>query len=109
MSIELTIFAKRRTNKEGKPFTGYLTTLTRRDGTSQTVGVKFRIECGAPDAAQCPCIINVEKNALNMARRDFVNEKTGEAMTGYTLWISAWTMGRPYEDHSLDDFEFGTV
>ena len=105
MSIELTIFAKRRTSKDGKPFTGYLSTLTRKDGTKQTVGVRFRQECGAPDAADCPCIIETERQHLNLARRDFVNDKTGEVMTGLTLWVSSWHMGRDYEDHSMDEFD----
>lgn len=50
-TLELTIFAKKRTSKDGKKtFLTYFTTMPGRDKANK---VKFREECGAPD---CPAI-----------------------------------------------------
>ena len=46
-TLELTIFAKKRTSKDGKKtFFTYFTTMPGRDKANK---VKFREECGAPD------------------------------------------------------------
>ena len=103
--MEITIFAKKRTTADGKPFYGYLSTLTRKDGTKQTVSVKFRDECGNPKPEKCPMNIVFNKGAANLATREFVREDTGEVGTSFTLWVSAWEPGTPYVDTSLDDFE----
>ena len=104
--MEITIFAKNRTAKNGQNFVGYLARLPRKDGTTQTSAVKFRKECGAPDGDACPMNIIVERKDVNLSRRDFVNRETGEVSTGYTLWVSNWKDGSPYVDHSLDEFDF---
>lgn len=103
--MEITIFAKKRTTSDGKPFYGYLSTLTRKDGSKQTVSVKFRDECGNPKPEKCPMNIEFPKAAANLATREFVREDTGEAGKSYTLWVSDWKQGTPYVDTSLDDFE----
>lgn len=103
--MEITIYAKKRTTAEGKSFFSYLSTLTRRDGTKQTVSVKFRDECGNPKPENCPMNVKFDKGSANMATREFVREDTGEVGTSYTLWVSAWEPGTPFVDHSLDDFE----
>lgn len=103
--MEITIYAKKRTTAEGKSFFSYLSTLTRKDGTKQTVSVKFRDECGNPKPENCPMNVKFDKGSANMATREFVREDTGEVGTSYTLWVSAWEPGTPFVDHSLDDFE----
>lgn len=103
--MEITIYAKKRTTAEGKLFFSYLSTLTRKDGTRQTVSVKFRDECGSPRPENCPMNVKFDKGRANMATREFVRKDTGEVMTSYTLWVSAWEPGTPFVDHSLDDFE----
>lgn len=103
--MEITIYAKKRTTAEGKSFFSYLSTLTRKDGTKQTVAVKFRDECGNPKPENCPMNVKFNKGDANMATREFVREDTGEVGTSYTLWVSAWEPGTPFVDHSLDDFE----
>lgn len=103
--MEITIYAKKRTTAEGKSFYSYLSTLTRRDGTKQTVSVKFRDECGNPKPENCPMNVKFDKGSANMATREFVREDTGEVGTSYTLWVSVWEPGTPFVDHSLDDFE----
>lgn len=103
--MEITIYAKKRTTSEGKSFFSYLSTLTRKDGTKQTVSVKFRDDCGNPKPENCPMNVKFDKGNANMSTREFVREDTGEVATSYTLWVSAWEPGTPFVDHSLDDFE----
>lgn len=100
---EITIFAKQRKTTEGRAFYAYVATLPRKDGTNQTVGVKFRGD-HQPRPESCPCIINVNKTDMNLSTRD-ITLKNGDPGKSYTLWVSAWTPGRPYVDHSLDDFD----
>lgn len=101
--MELTIFAKNRTSKDGKPFTAYVTKLTRKDGTTLSTSVKFREDAGSPKKELCPMNIIVERNDANLSPHSFMDEN-GELKTGYTLWIAKWKQGAAYEDHSLDDF-----
>lgn len=101
--MELTIFAKSRTSREGKPFTAYVTKLTKKDTTTMSVSVKFREECGAPKKENCPMNIIVERDKMNLSDRTYI-DAAGELKTGYTLWVSAWSKGAEYVDHSLDDF-----
>lgn len=103
--MEITIYAKKRTTAEGKSFFSYLSTLTRKDGTKQTVSVKFRDECGSPKPEKCPMNVKFDKGNANMTTREFTREDTGEVGTSYTLWVSKWEQGSPFVDHSLDDFE----
>ena len=103
--MEITIYAKKRTSNEGKFFFSYLSTLTRKDETKQTVSVKFRDECGSPKPEKCPMNIKFDKRNANMTTKEFIREDTGEISTSYTLWVSVWEQGAPFVDHSLDDFE----
>ena len=103
--MEITIYAKKRTTTEGKTFYSYLSTLTRKDGTKQTVSVKFRDECGSPKPEKCPMNVKFDKGSANMTTREFTREDTGDVVTSYTLWVSKWEQGDPFVDHSLDDFE----
>ena len=102
--MEITIFAKKRESKDGRKFNTYLTTLTKKSGEQLTVSVKFREEAGNPDPKTCPCNIVVEKENLNMAQRNYTVEETGEVRVGYTLWVSSWKPGKPYVDHSMDEY-----
>lgn len=104
--MELTIFAKKRTTDEGKSFYSYITTLTKKDGTKQTVGVKFREECGQPKGDKCPCNVIVDKGDANLATKSFIREDTGEVAESLTLWVKNWKPGSEYVDTSLDDYEF---
>lgn len=104
--MELTIFAKKRTTEEGKSFYSYITTLTKKDGEKQTVGVRFREECGQPKGDTCPCNIIVEKGNANLSTKSFIREDTGEVAESLTLWVKAWEKGSEYVDTSLDEYEF---
>ena len=103
--MEIAIFAKKRTTKEGKAFTNYVTTLTRKDGTTQSMSVKFREECGAPKAEDCPMNITFNREDGNVSTRSYIRDDTGEMCVAYTLWLKNWARGAEYVDHSLDDFE----
>ena len=103
--MEITVYAKKRTTNEGKSFYSYLSTLTRKDGTTQTVSVKFRDEAGSPKPEKCPMNVVFQKGDANLSTKEFTREDTGEPGLSYTLWVSAWKEGAPFVDHSLDDFE----
>lgn len=105
--MEITIFAKKRTNKEGKTFYNFLSTLNRKDGTTETVRVAFR-DTGdntAPKPDSCPRNIIIDKQACNMASRRYTDPNTGEIKESKTLWVTGWQPGSEYIDHSMDDYE----
>lgn len=103
--MEITVFAKKRNTKEGKTFYTYLSNIPKKDGTKQTVSVKFREECGTPEPKNCPCNIIVEKKNVNMSKEDFAYPETGEVGTSFTMWVSAWINGSEYVDHSMDEYD----
>jgi hypothetical protein len=52
--------------------------------------------------------IVVDKTNCNYREKDETYtdaDGNEEAYTSKTLWVSAWTMGEPYVDTSMDDFE----
>lgn len=102
--MEITIFAKKRTNKEGKPFTSYITTLTKRTGEKLTCSVKFHADCKMPKAEECPMNIDVTKEDCNLAQKQYTDEKTGEVKYSATLWVKGYKPGKPYIDTSMDEF-----
>ncbi len=108
--MEKTIFAKKRTNKEGKTFYTYLTRLHKKSTDELvTVQVKFREECGAPKGDQCPCniVFAPEDANYNEKLEEVINDETGEVseVMSRTLWISKWKEGNKYVDESMVDFE----
>lgn len=105
--MEISLFAKKRTTKEGKTFYQYLTTLTKKDGTTQTVRVAFRdIEGNAmPKPESCPRNIRFDKEHGNLATTRYTDNETGEIKERKTLWITAWEDGAPYVDTSLDEYD----
>lgn len=103
MNKEITIFAKKRTTKEGKRFYNYLTTLETKDGELVTMSVKFPDE-KKPSPDNCPINIIVEKENCNISKRKYEREDTGETAFSSTLWIKDYTIGSAYVDHSTDEF-----
>lgn len=102
---EITVFAKRRTSKEGKPFTIYLATIPKKDGMEQIMQVKFRQDCGNPRAEDCPINIVVDKESVNISTKHHTNPDTGVITTSNILWVSSWKKGSEYVDHSTDDYD----
>lgn len=100
--MQLTIFAKKRT-KEDRTFYNYLSHIVRTStGEEIPIQVKFPEEI-RPKPADCPMNIIVEKENANLSTRNY--EKDGVSKVAYSLWVSKWEPGEPYEDHSLDDFD----
>ena len=67
--MKVLVFAKKRQTKDGKNFTSYVSKLTKKNGEEITAGVKFREECGAPKAEECPWYIKINKTDANLAVR----------------------------------------
>lgn len=106
--MQITLFAKRRNTKEGKTFFQYLTTLNKKDGTTETVRVAFRDSDGnnkPPKPDSCPRNIVFEKTDSNMAINKYTDTNTGNVKERKTLWLTRWEEGEPYVDHSMDDYE----
>lgn len=100
----ITVFAKKRTTREGKRFYTYLTQLTRKkDGEHVSVQVKFP-ENLAPKVDDCPINIIVDKDKANLAIKNIKTEN-GEIVSR-TLWVKDYTVNEtPFVDNSLDDYE----
>lgn len=107
--MRVTVFAKKRKTKDGRPFTGYIGVLTNKNGEEVNVGISFREECGSPKAEVCPCYIDVPKTSANLNRKTVeIPNEDGEIVEveRRTLWVSEWTMApEKYVDHSLDEFD----
>ena len=110
--MEITLFAKKRTTKEGKTFYNYLSTLTDKSGNNTICTVKFRDTITPPKPETCPVNIVVEKSDCNLSNRHMVRKATdpdtGEIFDkefdSFTLWVSNYKPGTPYVDHSMDDY-----
>lgn len=102
--MEITIYAKKRTSADGKPFTTFLSTLKKKDGSEVRCTVKFREDCGKPKAEDCPLNIVFEKTDANVSSERYTRKDSGEEAYSFTLWVSKWKPGSPFVDHSMDDF-----
>ena len=105
LTMQITVFAKKRTTEDGKFFYIYLTTLVNMFGEAKTASVKFRDTAGNPKPEQCPMNIKFDRADANLSSRKYV-KTSGEEGESLTLWITSWVPGDVYEDHSLDDYDF---
>lgn len=103
--MEISIFAKQRKTKEGRSFTVYLSTLTKKDGSTVPCSVKFNQSCTPPKPESCPMNVIIDKEHCNVSKRRYLDESTGEILYAYTLWVSQYAAGGEYVDHSMDEFE----
>ena len=116
--MNITLYAKKRQSSDGRTFYTYLGTLKKKDGTEERVQVKFREACGSPKGDACPCNIIVNKEDANLSERPYCvlvptgeSNENGEAImreeerTGKELWVSKWSFGEAFVDHSLDDYD----
>lgn len=104
--MQIAIFAKKRTTREGKTFYQFLTTLEKKDGTTETMRVAFRDVDGnaIPKPESCPRNIIVERENANIATSKYTDNETGEVKARKTLWVTHWEAGEAYVDHSLDEY-----
>lgn len=109
----MNIFGK-SVNYEGRNFASYFTRLTnKKTGEVQTFNVKFRQDADQPDLIDCPCVISVPREKMNLQEKpikdkdtgEFVVDEDGDVKISRNIWISQWEMVGPFIDHSLDDFE----
>ena len=105
--MQITVFAKKMTSKDGRSFNRYLTKLTKKDGSEVTCNVKFREACGEPKD-NCPCNIVFDKSNANFSEKvqKYTDAETGEEKetVSKTLWINAWQFGEAYIDTSMEEF-----
>ena len=102
--MKITVFAKKRTTKDGKAFHVFLTKLKRKDGTELTTSVMFPDEL-KPKAEECPLNIEFDKGSANLDHKTEVTAD-GEVYERNTLWIKKFERSKEkYIDKSLDDFE----
>ncbi len=102
--MTISVFSKSATSKEGKPYSIYLGRLTNKaTGAEVSCRIKFRESAGKPK--EFPCNIVVDKEHANLVTQTYVVPDTGEERITRTLWVSAWTPGPEYIDHSLDEYE----
>lgn len=102
--MKLTIFAKRRTTKEGKPFYTYLTTLKKKTGEKEVVAVKFTEEF-TPNPKDCPMNIEVDKGNANLSNTKVTSED-GREIISKTLWVKGYELSKEvFKDTSLDEYE----
>lgn len=105
-TMNITIFAKKRTTQEGKKFYSYLTTLNRKNGESVVATVKFNEACGNPRPEECPLNIIIDKATANLSGKNVTDPETGEVFESRTLWVKNWEKDpNVWVDTSLDDFE----
>lgn len=101
--MKVTVFAKRIRKHDGSSFTGYISQLTRTDGSRQYVRVRFNKGLTLP--VDFPAVIDIEKQHANLTKKTITNQD-GTTYDRYTLWIAAYKLtGEKYVDHSLDDFQ----
>lgn len=109
--MQLTVFAKTKHTKEGKPFNTYFSKLKKKDGSEIIAELKFREDCGVPK--DFPVNIIVEKSNANFSEKDVTVVSKDEAgneeervVTQRRIWINSWDYSEEeYIDHSMDDFE----
>ena len=101
----LTVFAKKRTTKDGKPFYTHVTKLTKKDGTEVYATVKFSDGLESPKPDACPCNIEVDKAHANLTHKVETGDD-GNVYERNTLWVKDYEFSKiKYVDNSLDDFE----
>ena len=101
--MRLEVFGKQRTNKDGKPFTTYLSRITNmKTGEIIPVQIKFRMDVQPPK--ELPIVMNVDKKNANLVKENWENEE-GETGVKHVIWISVVSSYEDYIDHTLDDFE----
>ena len=101
--MRLEVFGKQRTNKDGKPFTTYLSRITNMKNCD-VISVQIKFRTGVEVPKELPIVANIEKKNANLVKENWENED-GETGVKHVLWVSAVTSYEEYIDHTLDDFE----
>lgn len=111
--MQINVFGK-AVSWNGKTFASYFTRLRNsKTGEEKTFNVKFRQECGQPDLKDCPCIIEVPREKINLQEKIIMDKETdtpivdenGQVKISRNIWVSDYQYICPFVDHSLDDYE----
>ena len=105
--MKITVFSRKAKTNDGRAFNVFVSSLTKNDGTSQYVTVRYsgKDKNKEFDSARCPYIIEFNKEDANLSSKSFEDKKTGEKRKNCTLWIKDYKESdEVYVDHSLDDF-----
>lgn len=112
--MKITVYAKKRMKKDGKPFSVYLSKITNREGDEIPVTLHFKQTVSVIPPEKCPCVIEFPKTSANLSKKEKRYAKT-DVVTGEQvetisidnqLWISEYRIcENEYRDTSLDDFE----
>lgn len=105
--MKITVFSRKSKTHDGRTFNVFVSSLTKNDGTSQYVTVRYsgKDKNKEFDSARCPFIIEFKKEDANLSGKSYEDKKTGEKRKNYTLWIKDYKESdEVYVDHSLDDF-----
>lgn len=101
----VTIFSKKRTTKDGKPFNVFVANLTKKDGSKVYCNVKFADGIEPPRVDVCPVNIDIEKTNANLSQKVETTED-GNVYEHNTLWVKKYEFSKTlYVDESLNDFE----
>lgn len=101
--MRLEVFGKVRTNKDGKPFTTYLSRITNMK-TGEIIPIQIKFRMGVELPKDVPVVMNIDKTDCNLVKENWEND-TGETGVKYVLWVTKVKSYEAYVDHSLDDFE----
>lgn len=104
--MEISIFAKKRSTKDGKKtFYSFITKLPKKDGTSDVVNVRFPEEL-TPNVDDCPLNIVIPKGKANLSSKTIIDDETGKSFESKTLWVKSWDVSdNPFVDTSLDEYD----
>lgn len=103
--LKISLFAKKRTSKDGREFYVYSSRLTNKNGEEFYVTVKFNDNTApAPNPKSCPMIIEINREDANLSTSVRRDEETDEEYITKTLWVKKYSISdEEYVDHSLDD------
>lgn len=104
--MKTTVFAKKVKTNDGKSFFTFVTSLPKKDGTSQYMKVMYsgKDKNKSFDSDSCPVVIEFDRKNANISTTIYTT-KEGDKRNCYTLWIQDYKVSdEKFVDHSLDDF-----
>ena len=100
--LTLNVFKKERATKEGRKFNAYLTRIVNK-ATGEEISASLKFEENVDVPKEFPVRIDIINGSVST--RKFVDEKTNEEKTGYTVWVREWKKSdEEYVDNSLNDW-----
>lgn len=104
--MRVNVFPKKITAKNGNKFTKYVTTLTKKDGSTVYAEVKFSDE-SLNQVDKFPVTLTINQGDGNFTSKTIHGKDKDGNPKDYirnTLWVSHISAVEEYIDTSLDDF-----